>query len=136
VIKVMKDLLYQRRLWKMVFEIADHTPLADSERLFSVAKDVVAKSGFEYAEVSSTNYLTRFRPREGNGPSTNYLRLIKKDDRQFPRVVPIEDFSTVISESSRYRFFLRRLYVEGGKDDKGRLIPDVLKRAVSDAVRS
>jgi len=48
------------------------------------------------------------------------LRLIKKDERQFPRVTPIEDDCTFISNNQSVN--ITRLYVEAGDDENGQPI--------------
>ena len=42
--------------------------------------------------------------------SENYLRLIKKDSRQFPRVFPIEDFSNLFKTQTSVH--ICRLYID------------------------
>jgi HD superfamily phosphohydrolase len=129
--KVMKDLLFRRRLWKMVFEISGKVTEATSEKHFEMAQQVVKDLGYESEQLSSSKYLTRFRARQRDERSKNYLRLIRKDEFGFPRVVPIEDYSGIISENPNHQFFVKRLYVDGSKDDSGRSIPERVKAEIN-----
>ena len=97
--RLTEDLFRHRRLWKRVYEVA---PIRESgegqgqglERVIWLLE----QAGISYELVSSKNYLTKFRPRRRRESSENYLRLIKKDEKQFPRVVPVEDYSSLIRE--------------------------------------
>ena len=62
-----------------------------------------------YEQVSSGGSLTRFLPRRAMEKSRNYLRLIKKDECQIPRVLPIEDFAQVIHRNDAT--YITRLYI-------------------------
>jgi hypothetical protein len=123
------NLLKHRRLWKRVYEITgrDAPPSKD---VVEEATLMIQQSGFDVENISSSNSLTNFRPRLANEASRNYLRLIKKDERQFPRVVPIEDHSSLIDANDRS--FITRLYVEDLRDEKGLSIPNKLKQALQE----
>ncbi len=104
----IKDLLMNRQLWKRVFEISG--PKSQIElKPFESACTILKQAGIEFERVSSGNSLTRFRPRRQDEPSSNYIRLIKKDERQFPRVCPIEDFSSLIRNNTEIA--IHRIYV-------------------------
>ncbi len=95
---MVADLLYNRNLWKRVYEITGsrgqiHAPSVQK------ARDVLIAHAIPFQEISSANSLTRFQPRHGPERSKNYLRLIKKDERQLPRVCPIEDYSQLIASN-------------------------------------
>lgn len=111
------DLLYNRRLWKRVFEISgpkDRT----SESPLEKAQRTLKKHGIDFEVVSSGSSLTRFRPRLAHQKSSNYLRLIKKDEKQFPRVCAIEDFSDLINANKDV--IIHRIYIpenQGGKKE-------------------
>ena len=112
-LETLDDLLYRRRLWKRVFEVSS----ADKEELpfgtLKKAQTILDSLGYRHEQVSSKSSLTRFIPRGENQFSHNYLRLIKKDARQVPRVVPIEDHSPLIRANDRV--YIRRIYMERGR---------------------
>jgi HD superfamily phosphohydrolase len=114
--RTVKDLMFHRSLWKRVFEVASNTGPSSGVESIDEAATVIAGLGVKWEKVSSRNSLTRFRPRSANEPSKNYLRLIKKDDFQFPRVIPIEDQMSLIDQNSQMH--ITRLYVENRKDDR------------------
>ena len=80
--------------------------------------------------MSSANSLTRFQPRDKmNKRSKNYLRIIKKDIKQFPRVRPIEDHSTVIEGNQKIT--IHRIYASASFDKDGRYIPKRIKELLN-----
>ncbi|MFK7873771.1 MAG: HD domain-containing protein [Oligoflexales bacterium] len=114
-ITTMDNLLLNRKLWKRVFEISgrDHQ-LLDSKDRFLVATSLLQKRGVAFEVISSTSCLTSFRSRKPYEKSSNYLRLIKKNDFMQPHVVPIEDYSDIISDGRRVQ--ISRIYVEAGEN--------------------
>jgi HD superfamily phosphohydrolase len=124
--QTVQDLMLHRRLWKRAFEVASNTGPSSGVESIDEAATVISSLGFKWEKVSSSNSLTRFRPRSGNQRSLHAMRLIKKDDFQFPRVIPIEDQLSLIGQNSQMH--ITRLYVEN------RLIPELGKTTV-DVVR-
>jgi len=108
--KTMEDLVLNRRLWKRVYEISGPSNAVAFDPSLERAKKILQGLGFEFQQISSASYLTKFRERKPHEMSANYLRLIKKDAKLFPRVVPIEDFSSIVSQKSTVH--ISRLYVE------------------------
>ena len=125
----INELLMNRKLWKRVFEISGPKSQIDLA-LFEEACNKLSKSGIEFERVSSGNSLTRFRPRRQDEPSSNYIRLIKKDERQFPKVYPIEDFSTLIRNNTEIS--IHRVYVPASYDKHGQYLPHVAKSILLD----
>lgn len=127
----LEDLLYNRRLWKRVYEISsggEHARHISAGVVMEKAKQIIHKMGYEFEQISSTSSLTRFRPRAADEPSRNYLRLIKKDERQFPRVTPIEDDFSVVTANPSVN--ISRLYVEGGETESGEPIEQAVRKQI------
>jgi len=122
------DLLYERKLWKRVFEISGRKGHVSEERMERVCQ-YLTQQNISFERISSGNSLTRFRPRRQHEKSTNYLRLIKKDDRQFPRVLPVEDHSEVIRSNSE--IVIHRIYVEVTKGPGGEDLPDYVRNLLT-----
>jgi HD superfamily phosphohydrolase len=132
---IVHDLMHHRRLWKRAFEVASNTGPATGIESIDEAATVIASLGFKFEKVSSSNSLTRFRPRSANEPSGHTLRLIKKDDFQFPRVIPIEDQMSLIDQNSQVH--ITRLYVENRKDPKtGKSSIETVRDELQKLVRS
>ena len=132
--RLVRDLMYDRNLWKRVFEVASNTGPSNKIESIDEAATVIASLGVKFEKVSSSNSLTRFRPRDTGEASRHTMRLIKKDDFQFPRVIPIEDQLSLIDANAQVH--ITRIYVEGGKDPKsGRPIPDIVKEELQKLVR-
>ena len=106
--ETLDGLLLHRRLWKRVYEISAPSE-AGTGPAIAQASSILKKLNVPFERVSSATSLTRFRPRGEQRPSDNYLRLIKKDQLQFPRVVPIEDHSQLIH--SNRSVHIDRIYV-------------------------
>ncbi|MBC7660974.1 MAG: HD domain-containing protein [Chitinophagaceae bacterium] len=103
---LVADLLYNRRLWKRVYEVTGsrHRPAID---IIDRVKSILTLKGISFQEISSENSLTRFQPK-GSGRSRNYLRLIKKDEQQLHRICAIEDYSSLIASNDSVA--IRRIY--------------------------
>ena len=119
---LLKDLLRKRKLWKRVFEVTSNTGKATYEAQIAKVRAQISEAGVPYAEISSGSSLTSILPRREHEASRNYLRLIKKDELQFPRVVPIEDHTPVIEGNTKVN--ITRVYV-----------PDGVSAVTSDRVR-
>jgi HD superfamily phosphohydrolase len=129
---LLRDLLRDRRLWKRVFEVSGKNA-SETDPLIARACAAIAAMGHRYEQLSSSSSLTTFRPRRENEVSRNYLRLIKKDEYQFPRVQPIEDHTSLVDVDSRVQ--IARVYVEDAKDAAGKSIPSAVKQALTEQLR-
>lgn len=114
--KVVNDLVFERKLWKRVFEISGASNAIQFDPSLEKAQQILDDMGVHYEKISSVNSLTKFRPRKSNQLSENYLRLIKKDSRQFPRVYPIEDYSNIFKAENSIH--ICRLYIDPNTEDQ------------------
>lgn len=105
---LLRGLLRDRKLWKRVYEISVGDAAAQKPLIDRACAEIKAM-GHAYEQLSSSGSLTTFRPRREHEMSGHYLRLIKKDEYQFPRVVPIEDHTALIAESRSVH--ISRIYV-------------------------
>ena len=126
---VLQDLLRRRRLWKRVFEVSSKDR-ASGEIATASACDLLRSIGLNFEQVSSENSLTSFRTRRDDEHSLNYLRLIRKDQDQFPRVVPIEDYASPALIQGDTRVHISRIYVEDKVGADGQRQPDTAKQAI------
>ncbi len=119
--QLSRELLRDRRLWKRIFEVSAKSQ--DDRDRGQVATNAACKIleglGVPYEKLSSSTSLTSFRSRGEHEQSRNYLRLIKKDERQFPRVVPIEDHSQLIDANDKVH--ITRIYVDDREAQARRL---------------
>ena len=121
----LENLLYKRKLWKRVFEIASgdaaHATLA---KVVEVLKNLPVN----YEKIASATTATRLRRRDSTPHSSSTistLRLIKKDELQIPRVVPIEDYLELAERSSAIKII--RYYTDLEKTPDGQFITEVLQ---------
>lgn len=105
-----KGLIYDRKLWKRVYEVTGSTQEISQSPELAQAKELLDRLGIPYEQLSSGGSLTNFRPRRGAERSRNHLRLIKKDEKQLPRVLPIEDYAQVIQRNDST--YITRLYID------------------------
>ena len=131
--KTIDDLILNRTLWKRVYEISGSSNAVAFDPSLEHAKKILTALGIEFQQISSASYLTRFRERRPNEMSANYLRLIKKDSKLFPRVVPIEDFSNIVSQKTTVH--ISRLYIEQFKTDQGDSV-EIAKSALIDGLEN
>jgi uncharacterized protein len=123
---MVRDLLYNRRLWKRVYEVTGKSRDKEYLKELHVAEDVLKKSGVMFEAISSGTSLTRFRAAESDSQlSSNYLRIIKKGARQYPVVVPIEQHLSVIDENEFVS--IHRLYVPEKGESKGENLAEKMK---------
>ncbi len=108
--KVVNNLFYDRVLWKRAYESthreSDMLDLKDLER----AEALLNELHLPYEKVSSQNLLSKIKTRKHGERSRNNLRVIKKDSKQFLRVVPIEDLCAFAGHSTVVK--IHRLYVD------------------------
>jgi len=128
--RLVRNLIRDRQLWKRVYEVASTSRAPASAKTLEQVRTILSRSGYRTEEISTTGSLTRFRKREVDQPSRNYLRLIKSDERQVPRVVPIEDYSQLISENVVRE--IRRFYVEVEPNCSGTEISRSIREGLSD----
>jgi HD superfamily phosphohydrolase len=107
------DLLYRRRLWKRVFEVSGVSNAVSHLPSVNAARTALMDENIPFEQVSSSNMLTNFRPRESKKQSQHYLRLVKKDNQQFLRVVPVEDHSRLVGTEQVVH--ITRLYVRNSR---------------------
>jgi HD superfamily phosphohydrolase len=129
----LKDLLFRRRLWKRVYESVGpiDDPVADEK--LKLVSNLLRGEGTEFEQVSSLSTLTRFQPRGREERSVNYLRLIKKDEFDIPRVRPIEDFAGIIDSNKKVA--IRRIYVAAQTGDNETGIK-LIKQKISQQLRA
>ncbi|MCB9228157.1 MAG: HD domain-containing protein [Deltaproteobacteria bacterium] len=114
------DLFLHRRLWKRVYEVASAEASPSQKESLNKLVQLLKDAGVSSELVSSTNYLTRLRPRKKRENSKNYLKLIKRDDTQLPRVVPVEDYSSLVREGIALHLY--RIYTSQQQSDKARQV--------------
>jgi hypothetical protein len=116
-----------------VFEITGKDRSA-GEHATEAACELLAREGIPFEQVSSESSLTTFRTRRENELSHNYLRLIKKDDQQFPRVFAIEDYASPSLISGDTRVHISRIYVEDQKLASGQQLPEQVKQLIRERI--
>lgn len=122
--KLLSDLLLNRRLWKRVYEVTSTGEHDAALHSLEIAKNVMRRHGVEFEQIDSSTSLTRFSPTNESQRNYHTMRLIKKDEMQFPRVRPIEEYTSAI-QANRH-ISIMRLYIdasaEAGGEDRFRAI--------------
>ncbi len=125
----LMHLLRTRRLWKRVYEVNTHDE-KHANLVIEKSRKVLESIQVPYEVVSSQSSLTTFRARRPHEISRNLLRLIKKDDGQFPRIVPIEDHTNLNHQD---RIHIRRIYAPNIYDHQQRSIPAMIREVLHEA---
>ena len=126
--QLLRDVLYDRRLWKRVFEVSGTKDDSLNQHALKVAENTLSDLGVSYEKASNQAVLTKFKPRNGAGQSQNSLRLLRKDARQMPSFVPIEDYARLVDENQEIR--VQRLYVDAQKMHGNRRLCDWAKERI------
>jgi HD superfamily phosphohydrolase len=108
IVETIKNIFFQRKIWKRVFEISNQND-PDPKEIVE-AKEILKSRGVLFEHIKFCVQLTKFKKRDHGKSSSNEIRLIKKDASQFPRVLPIEDYSRIVSDESKV--FIERIYVD------------------------
>lgn len=123
--QLLDDLLLNRRLWKMIYEITvENGDKLSTHKDIKLIQELLFKEKIENELISSHNVLSKFQGRKKGQKSQNNLRLIKKDTEQFPRVEAIEDYFSAAKEGG---MLSHRIYVS--RDDAKRaekIVKDLL----------
>ncbi len=122
---LLERLLTTRVLWKKLYEFSDQKPgtLAHIKNV----ENILQQEDIQYQRVNTSNVLTRLKSRRNKmGLSQNRFHVIKKDNDQIPRVVPIETVSALVRNPEE--IFISRIYVDRESMDKNSL--DKIKEKV------
>lgn len=110
--KLLKDLLYNRKLWKIIAEFDNNTSLEimeQQQKRFDAIINYLNKNNIDYEIISSTNLLTDLLSTDTKFKNNkSYLKLIKKDEFLIPRLVPIENYANFLNENTKV--FITRIY--------------------------
>lgn len=106
---LLKDLLVNRNLWKLVYEVTEISTQASEEtsKNLQIVMDRLKEERLDFELISSRNSLTRLKRIAKDKSSLNHLKLIKLDERQFLRVENIEKFTNLTEDTVQYH----RIYV-------------------------
>jgi HD superfamily phosphohydrolase len=117
-LKILRDLLLHRRLWKRIYE--ENIPRQHADSIPSLCNVVSEKLGAEsipYKLIENKTTLTRFVPRGRRADAANNLRVIVKDVHSLRRLEPIESHSTLVNrldeENVIRRIFVARERIDG-----------------------
>lgn len=107
--KVLEDLLVNRNLWKLVYEIIVHRKDNDYQYTeLEAVKNFLKHEGVDFEVISSHTALTNFSTAKTPKKTKGALSLIKMDERQFPRVEAVEDYTSLSVDKS---IAFHRIYV-------------------------
>ncbi len=131
---VLKDLLYNRRLWKRVYEeitpltAATATPsLCPATMMFLRSQQVPAET------IESGTSLTRFTPKGRQSQSSNSLKVIVKDVHRLRFLEPIENHSRLVNRLDE-ETLVRRIYVSRYKESGEEICASHIQQLVSSQV--
>ena len=107
---LIQDLLVNRRLWKMVYEITDYGKNEkETETQLNAIASFLQREHISFEKISSKTALTKLNLKGDGKKSPNTLRLIKLNPKLFPRVERVEDYSSIPREN---QVAFHRIYVK------------------------
>ncbi len=107
--ELLDRLLITRVLWKKLYEFSDKNP-ETMDRIKNI-EAILQEQEIQYQKITTSNVLTRLKSRiDKEGLSQNRFHVIKKDNDQIPRVVPIETCSSLVRNPEQT--FICRIYVD------------------------
>ena len=133
-LKVLRDLIFNRHLWKRVYE--ENTPITSMSTMPSLCPATMhflRKSDIPAEMIESSTSLTRFSPKGRELTSGNSLRVIVKDVHGLRFLEPIENHSRLVNRLDE-ETITRRIFVARYKED-GSVVPtEETQRLVSSSV--
>lgn len=133
-LRLLKDLLFGRRLWKRVYE--ENVPVAQlavSPSLCPATLRLLRAEGVPCEMLESSTSLTRFSPKGRERHSRNKLKVVVKDVHGLRFLEPIEVHSRLVNRLDE-EVVIRRIFV-AREDDSGRPIdPKEIQKKVSSEV--
>ena len=120
-LKLLRDLLFGRRLWKRVYEeIVPVSQVSTPPSLCPATLNLLRAQGVPCEMLESSTSLTRFSPRGRERQSRNKLKVVVKDVHGLRFLEPIELHSRLVNRLDE-ESVIRRIFV-AREDDKGQLI--------------
>lgn len=117
VLRVLMDLIYDRKIWKKVYEETTHQN--DNQELnlilLSIVRDL-KEAGIPCEMIESSANLTCFSPIEKDKESKNKFKIILKDIHSLRHLEPVEKHSHLANQMDKI-VSIRRIFVSGYKED-------------------
>ena len=117
--EALLNLFLHRRLWKVVYqyeELLGRGSHDNSEEITEVKK-LLKSLAIPFEIIISKNKITKVGPRLPGQKSRTFLRLIKLDSHDFPRVEAIEDH---FSFKDQAPIIIHRIYTSSKNAEKAR----------------
>jgi uncharacterized protein len=114
---ILENLLYNRKLWKRIYE--ENIPVTAASTAPSICPAILKYLkglGIPATIIESATSLTRFSPKGRNQTSTNKLKVILKDSQGLRYLEPIENHSRLINQLDE-EVLVRRIFIALQKED-------------------
>ena len=133
-VRLLKDLLFDRKLWKRVYE--ENTPMnafASTPSLCPATLRYLRGQGVPCEMIESGTSLTRFSPKGRHQKSENSLKVIVKDVHSLRFLEPIENHSRLVNRMDE-EILIRRIFVSKYKEDGTIIDPQEVQQNLSSSV--
>jgi HD superfamily phosphohydrolase len=110
-LRLLRDSLYDRRLWKRVYE--ENVPkqhASFSPTLMAAISDTLSRRDVPHKVIENSTTLTRFVPRGRRADAQNTMRVIVKDIEGQRSLEPIENHSILVNRLDEENV-IRRIFV-------------------------
>lgn len=109
--RILRDSLYDRRLWKRIYEENIPKQFASySPTLTTAISDMLSRSAVPHKIIENCTTLTRFVPRGRRADAQNTMRVIVKDISGQRSLEPIENHSVLVNRLDEENV-IRRIFV-------------------------
>ncbi len=132
--KILVDLIYNRNLWKRVYE--ECIPKNSSRDIPSLCPAIVnflESLNYPCELIENSTNLTNFSPKGRNSVSKNHLKIIIKDVYSLKYLEPIENHSVLIN-STNEEIIIRRIYISQFNINKEPIITKEIQKLISDNI--
>lgn len=129
ILKTLRDLLYDRKLWKRVYEEFSMKS-APSPSLCPAVLNFLRQNKIVCENIESSTSLTRFSPKGRGGKSENILRVVLKDVHGLRFLEPIENHSKLINRTDEDSL-IRRIFASCTDSTGAELSPKEIQRQIS-----
>ncbi|BBH54549.1 HD domain-containing protein [Fluviispira sanaruensis] len=131
---ILNDLVYNRKLWKRVYEeFIPKTSYRTTPSLCPAIVGFLKEIGCPSEIIENSTNLTRFSPKGREESSKNNFKIIIKDVHSLRYLEPVENHSTLINRIDE-EVVIRRIYISRFNESIENIQSDEIQKRISDKI--